>query len=73
MASQVAGGPPLLAGGRVLITGSHGQMLELAAASGEITSSLRLPAGATLHPAIANNSAYVLTDSGNIVCLRGVG
>jgi outer membrane protein assembly factor BamB len=66
-------GPPLLAGGRVLITGSHGQMFELAAASGEIMARLRLPAGATLHPAIANNSAYVLTDNGSIVCLRGVG
>jgi outer membrane protein assembly factor BamB len=71
--NPIAWGPPLLAGGRVIVTGNHGQMLELAAASGEILSRLRLPAGATLQPAIANSSAYVLTDNGAVVCLRGVG
>jgi outer membrane protein assembly factor BamB len=70
--NPISWGPPVLAGGRVLIGGSHGQLFELAPASGEIMTRLRLPAGVTLQPAIANNSAYLLTDNGNIVCLRGV-
>lgn len=71
--NPITWGAPVLAGGRVLVAGSHGQLFELDPASGEIMSRLRLPAGVTLQPAIANNSAYLLTDNGNIVCLRGVG
>jgi outer membrane protein assembly factor BamB len=71
--NPITWGPPVLGGGRVLIAGSHGQLFELAPSSGEIMTRLRLPAGVTLQPALANNSAYLLTDNGNIVCLRGVG
>jgi outer membrane protein assembly factor BamB len=64
-------GPPVLAGGRLLVAGSHGQMLEVEATNGDISSRLRLPDGCTLQPAIANGTAYLLTDDGDVVALRG--
>lgn len=66
-------GPPVVAGGRILLAGSHGEMLEVDAGNGAIGQRLRLPDGATLQPAIANNSLYLLTDGGDVVALRGVG
>ncbi|MBY0335430.1 MAG: PQQ-like beta-propeller repeat protein [Acetobacteraceae bacterium] len=66
-------GPPALAGGRLLIAGSHAQLFEVDAGQGEIIARLRLPDGCTLQPAIASNSAYLLTDGGSVVALRGVG
>jgi hypothetical protein len=62
----------VLAGGRLLVAGSHGQMLEVEATNGDISSRLRLPSGCTLQPAIANGTAYLLTDGGDVVALRGV-
>ncbi|WP_164867953.1 outer membrane protein assembly factor BamB family protein [Rhodovarius crocodyli] len=69
----ISWGPPVLAGGRLLLTGSHAQMFEVDAADGEIVARLRLPGGSELQPAIAQSSAYLLTDSGELVALRGVG
>jgi outer membrane protein assembly factor BamB len=69
----IAWGPPVVAGGRLLIAGSHGQMFEVDVARGDIIARLRLPDGCTLQPAIAQNSAYLLTDGGTVVALRGLG
>lgn len=66
-------GPPIVAGGRVLVPGSHAQLLEIDASEGEITNRLRLPGGVTLQPAIAGNTAFLLSNSGAIVALRGAG
>jgi hypothetical protein len=46
-------------------------MLEVEATNGDISSRLRLPDGCTLQPAIANGTAYLLTDDGDVVALRG--
>ncbi len=64
-------GPPTLAGGRVLVPGSHGFLLEVNPSSGEVASRLRLPAGATIAPAVAGGVVFVLTDAGSVVALRG--
>ena len=69
----IAWGPPVLAGGRLLITGSHGQLLEVNAENGAILTRLRIPAGSSLQPVVVNNSVYLLTDNGSVVALRGVG
>ncbi|WP_421989631.1 PQQ-binding-like beta-propeller repeat protein [Roseococcus sp.] len=65
--------PPVLAGGRILLSSSNRQLLEVDAGSGEIVQRLRLPEGATLQPVVANNSVYLMTDGGAVVALRGVG
>ena len=69
----ISWGPPVLAGGRILIAGSHAQLFEVNAADGEVAARLRLPAGTQLQPAVANASVYLLADSGTVVALRGVG
>ena len=66
-------GPPVVAGGRVLITGSHAQLFEISADTGEVVNRVRLPGGSTLQPVVVNNSVYLMTDGGAVVALRGVG
>ncbi|UPY37863.1 PQQ-binding-like beta-propeller repeat protein [Sediminicoccus sp. KRV36] len=69
----IAWGPPVLAGGRLLITGSHAQLFEVNAENGDILTRLRIPDGSSLQPVVVNNSVYLLTDGGSVVALRGVG
>ena len=64
-------GGPVVAGGRLLITGNNGEMLELAAADGEPLSRLKLPSPTLLPPAIFGGTAYFLTDEGQLVAIRG--
>jgi outer membrane protein assembly factor BamB len=64
-------GPPVLAGGRVLIAGSHGQLVQVNPANGEPFERTRLPAGATLAPAIAQGVLYLLTEDATLLALSG--
>ncbi|WP_240757009.1 outer membrane protein assembly factor BamB family protein [Roseicella aquatilis] len=66
-------GPPVVAGGRILIAGSHERLLELSPADGSTLSETRLPSGATLAPAVAGGILYVLTDGGDVVAFQGSG
>jgi outer membrane protein assembly factor BamB len=68
----ISWGPPVLAGGRLLVAGSHAMLFEVDAATGSISSRQRLPAGSQLQPAVANASLYLQTDNGMVVALRGV-
>jgi outer membrane protein assembly factor BamB len=64
-------GPPVLAGGRLLVAGSHGRMVELNPADGERMGEIRLPGGATLEPAVAGGTLFLLTDDAYVVAFRG--
>jgi outer membrane protein assembly factor BamB len=66
-------GPPVLAGGRLLVAGSHSRMVEVNPLDGEILATTRLSDGATLQPAIADGTLYLLTDEARVVALRGRG
>lgn len=67
----IAWGPPTLAGGRILVGGSHGEVAQLDPGNGEIILRSRLPGGATLAPAFAADRMVVLADSGDLVALIG--
>jgi outer membrane protein assembly factor BamB len=69
--NPIVWGPPALAGGRLLVTSSNRQLLEVDAGTGEIARRQRLSEGATAQPVIAGNSAFLLTDDGSILALRG--
>lgn len=71
--NPISWGPPVLAGGRLLVAGSNAQLFELEATDGEIGARLRMPAGAQIAPAISNGSAYYMADNGVVIALRGVG
>lgn len=63
-------GPPSLAGGRLLVAGSHGRLVQLDPRSGEPEQEQRLPGPATLAPAFARGGMLLLTDEADLVWLR---
>ena len=61
---------PVLAGGRLMVAGSHGEAVFLSPYDGEVQSSLDLPGGAVVPPAVAANSLYILTAGADLVAFR---
>ena len=63
-------GGPVLAGDRLLVVSSLGDMLALSPYTGEILGKLNLRDPVRLAPIIANSTIYVLTDSGRLIAYR---
>ncbi|WIM13280.1 PQQ-binding-like beta-propeller repeat protein [Enhydrobacter sp.] len=63
-------GGPVLAGDRLLVTGTTGDLLALSPYTGEVMGKISLGAPTRLAPVIANRTIYVLTDSGRLIALR---
>jgi len=57
---------PVLAGGRLIVAGSDGQLRSFDPASGEMVEAVAIPGGAASSPAIANGVLYVLSQSGKL-------
>lgn len=67
-------GPPALAGGRLLVAGSHGRLVQLDPLTGEPQGGeTRLPAGVVQAPAFANGGMALLTEDANLVWMQGAG
>ncbi len=64
-------GPPVLAGGRLLVPGGHGRMAEVNPLDGELMGTMRLRAGAVLQPAVAGGVLYLLNEDAEVVAMRG--
>jgi len=67
----IAWGPPMLAGGRLLIGGSTKELLEIDPTDGSRLSATKLAGTLSLQPAVANNTLYVLTDDGTLAAYQG--
>lgn len=63
-------GGPVLAGGRVLVTSTEGELLLFDPVTGEETGRRDLPAGAINGPVVAGGTVYVLTDEADLVAFR---
>lgn len=63
-------GQPVVAGGRVLVPSSRGELLLLDPAGGEIAGRVRLGSGVTLPMAIAEGTVVALADDGSLIALR---
>ncbi len=61
---------PVLAGDRLLIGGSTGDLLALSPYTGEIMGRMEVRDPIRLGPVVANNTIYVLTDNGRLIALR---
>ena len=61
---------PVLAGDRLLIAGTLGDLLAVSPYTGEILGKLDVRDPVRLGPVIANRTIYVLTDSGRLIALR---
>ena len=62
---------PVLAGGRLVITNSHGAVWSVAPDEGTATQVLDVGNDVSLAPIVANNILYILDDSGRISAFRG--
>jgi len=63
-------GGPVLAGDRLLVGGSTGELLALSPYTGEIIGKLNIGSPIRLAPVVANRVIYVLTDNGRLIALR---
>lgn len=61
---------PILAGGRLIVTGSNGALIFVDPTTGAFQGQTRLPAGASLSPIVANNTLYVYDDRGQLHAFR---
>ncbi len=61
---------PVLAGDRLLVGGSTGELLAISPYDGKILGKMDMKSPIRLAPVIANRTIYVLTDTGRLVALR---
>ncbi|MHA1537726.1 MAG: outer membrane protein assembly factor BamB family protein [Alphaproteobacteria bacterium] len=61
---------PVLAGDRLVISGSHGEALTVSPYSGKVLGWLRLSKGVLIPPIVANGTLYILDDDGDLSAYR---
>jgi outer membrane protein assembly factor BamB len=61
---------PVLAGDRLILANSEGQLVNVSPADGQVQSKTKVGAGVSLSPIVANNMLYILDDSGRITAFR---
>ncbi len=61
---------PVLAGDRLILASSEGQMVSVGAGDGKVQSTTKIGAPAFLSPVVANSTLYVLDNSGKITAFR---
>lgn len=61
---------PVLAGDRLLVAGTLGDLLALSPYTGEVLGKLAVRDPVRLGPVVANRTIYLLTDSGRLIALR---
>ncbi len=62
---------PVLAGGRLLVVSSRGELWSVSPGDGAASQSVDLKSGVSLAPVVANQTLYVLDDGGRISAFRG--
>ena len=61
---------PVLAGDRLLVAGTTGELLAISPYNGEIMGKVDMKAPVRLAPVVSNGTIYVLTDNGELIVLR---
>ena len=61
---------PILAGGRLIVAGSNGTLINLDPVSGSFQSQTRVGAGIHLSPVVANSTLYIYDDAGRLTAYR---
>jgi outer membrane protein assembly factor BamB len=61
---------PVLAGGRLIVPSSDGLIREFDPASGALIGTTEIPGGAASNPAVAGQTLYVVSKSGQLVAFR---
>jgi outer membrane protein assembly factor BamB len=61
---------PILAGERLIVAGSNGALINVSPVDGTFQSQVDLDDGVSFQPVVANNTLYLLTDSGRLIAYR---
>ncbi|HET9337153.1 MAG TPA: PQQ-binding-like beta-propeller repeat protein [Sphingomicrobium sp.] len=61
---------PVLAGDRLIVAGSNGALVNVNPIDGSFQSQVDLDDGVSFQPVVANNTLYLLTDSGRLIAYR---
>jgi outer membrane protein assembly factor BamB len=61
---------PILAGDRLIVAGSNGALINVNPLDGSFQSQVDLKDGVSFQPVVANNTLYLLTDSGRLIAYR---
>lgn len=61
---------PVLAGERLILAGSNGALININPVDGSFQSQVAVKDGISFQPVVANNTLYILTDSGRLVAYR---
>lgn len=61
---------PVLAGGKLYLTGTHGKMIAVSPQNGEIYNEYKLKSGTTQPPIVADGTIFVLTGKGDLEAFR---
>lgn len=61
---------PVLAGDRLVITGSHGEAWSVSPYTGEVLGRLDLSDNVSLPPVVADGTIYFLTEDGDLIAMR---
>ncbi|HEX6604109.1 MAG TPA: PQQ-binding-like beta-propeller repeat protein, partial [Sphingomicrobium sp.] len=61
---------PVLAGGRLIVVGSNGALINIDPATGSFQSQTQLNAGITMPPVVANSTLYIYDDKGQLTAFR---
>ncbi len=61
---------PIMAGSRLILTSSHGYMVEVNPRNGEIIQKTKTRTNVRLTPIVANSTLYTLTENGQLIAYR---
>lgn len=61
---------PVLAGNRLILTGSNGAIIQIDPATGNYLSQMMVPAGISLSPVVADSTLYIYDDRGRLHAYR---
>lgn len=61
---------PIMAGGRLLVMSSYGDMVSVSPTTGDVLSTNELPDGVSIAPVISGDTMIVLTEAGNLIAYR---
>jgi outer membrane protein assembly factor BamB len=61
---------PIMAGGRLLVMSSYGDMVAVSPTTGDVLSTDELPDGVSIPPVISGDTMIVLTEAGNLIAYR---
>lgn len=70
MDDPVQWGAPILADGRLILTSSHGQLIEVNPHNGEIMNKTKTKNNVQISPIVANNTLYLLSENGSLIAYQ---